>query len=265
MEVDNNRVIEIDNSGAIIWEEADLNYPTDVERLPPPNDPPNTPSVPTGPTEGNFGVSYSYFTDATDPDNNKVRYYFDWGDETGNWTEFVDSGQSAYADHIWIPADTYNIKAKAQDEYGLESPWSPVLTLTIDENRPPDKPSQPLGPSSGKIDTSYIFSTSTTDPEGHQIYFLFDWGDGVESDWSEAFNSGEVANFSYTWTKIGDYQVKVKAKDFYNYESAWSDPLSIKMPINKQLIIELYSKVFNNFSNNLSFLNEILSLYMENC
>jgi len=256
-EANNNRVIEIDNSGTIVWEEADLNYPTDAERLPLPNDPPNTPSQPSGPTAGNLGVSYSYSTYATDPDDNKVKYYFDWGDETGTWTSLVNSGQPASANHIWSSAGTYQVKAKAQDEHELESDWSPVLTVTIAENKPPDKPSTPSGPSSGEVDKTYIYTTSTTDPEGHQIYYLFDWGDGTESDWSESFNSGEVASVSHTWTKKGDYQVKVKAKDVYGNESVWSDPLPVSMPKNKQSIILLSFEFFNKLLDHFSWLEEI--------
>lgn len=39
--------------------------------VPPANNPPATPSLPSGPSSGISGTSYSYSTKATDPDGNK--------------------------------------------------------------------------------------------------------------------------------------------------------------------------------------------------
>ncbi|UCB59030.1 MAG: PKD domain-containing protein, partial [Thermoplasmatales archaeon] len=253
VEADNNRVIEIDDIGTILWEEADLNYPSDAERLPPPNDPPEMPTQPHGPTDGIIGESYSYSTDATDPDDNMVKYYFDWGDETGIWSELVNSGQSVSVEHIWNSSGLYQVKAKAQDEYGLVSEWSPFLLVKIAENKPPEKPNIPTGPSSGEIGKTYIYSTSTIDPEGHKICYLFNWGDGTDSNWSELFNSGETVSISHNWVDIGDYQVIVKAKDIYGNESEWSDPLGVSMPKNKNKILIIVLSY--DFLKNLNFFN----------
>jgi hypothetical protein len=212
----------------------------DTERLLPPNDPPNIPNQPSGITDGNFGISYKYITYTTDPDENEVKYYFDWGDESGIWTNFTASGQQVSADHIWNTAGTFLVKVKAQDIYGLESDWSPVLIVTIAENNPPGKPSTPSGPLSGKIEESYFYSTSSIDPEGHQIYYLFDWGDETVSDWSESFDSGEIASVSHIWMDRGDYQIRVKAKDFYDFESEWSESLGVSMPKNKYTLFPLH-------------------------
>ncbi len=94
-------------------------------------------------------------------------------------------------------------------------------------NEPPEIPSKPDGPSEGIIGVEYTFSTNTTDPEGDDIYYLFDWGDGEDSGWIGPYNSGEMGSALHAWDAEGDYDVTVQAKDVYNVESNWSDPHTI--------------------------------------
>ena len=98
----------------------------------------------------------------------------------------------------------------------------------------PNAPSQPNGITTGKINTEYTYNTSTTDSEGDQIYYWFDWGDGTNSGWTEeGFDSGETATVSHIWRTQGSYNIRVRAKDSEGLQSSWSDPLSITMPKNK--------------------------------
>ena len=94
----------------------------------------------------------------------------------------------------------------------------------------PHKPSTPEGATSGKPGQSYTYSTCTIDPNDDEISYMFDWGDGTTSDWLGPYLSGEVMNTSYTWSKKGSYDVKVKAKDNSGLESEWSDSLPVKIP-----------------------------------
>jgi hypothetical protein len=93
---------------------------------------PETPSKPDGETSGYTGISYPYSTSTIDPNDDHVRYEFDWGDGsttmTGCWYE---SGSTATASHSWSSPGTYNVKVKAQDIYGENSSWSPYLTVNI--------------------------------------------------------------------------------------------------------------------------------------
>lgn len=195
------------------------------------NNPPNTPSTPTGPTSGDIGISYTYATSATDPDGDKIKYYFDWDDGTGDWTALINSGQLTQAPHSWNSAGTYQVKVKAQDDRGAESGWSSTLTVTISGgNNPPNKPSTPTGPTSGKVFTSYTYTSSAIDPEGDKIYIMFDWGDGTNSGWIGPYSSGDTVTASHVWSVQGSYAIKTKAKDVHGEESMWSDPLPISMP-----------------------------------
>ena len=194
------------------------------------NQPPNTPSAPSGPGSGDPGVSYSFTATTIDPDGDQIAFKFDWGDgsESG-WSSYVNSGGSATISHSWSGQMTYQVKAKAKDSYGGESAWSTAHDIVIGE--PPATPSSPSGPGSGMRDVSYSFTATTTDPDGDQVAFKFDWGDGTESAWSSFVGSGESASMSHSWSGEGTYQVKVKAKDAYNAESGWSAALSITIRV----------------------------------
>ena len=103
-------------------------------------------------------------------------------------------------------------------------------------NSPPEKPSKPVGPTSGTPGEEYTYSTSTTDGEGEQILFWFDWDDGTNTGWIGPFNSGETCEANHIWQEKGNYQIRVKAMDINDYESDWSDSLPISMPKNKKSI-----------------------------
>ena len=94
-------------------------------------------------------------------------------------------------------------------------------------SEPPHTPDAPDGPSQWIINVDSIFSTSTIDPNGDSIYYLFDWGDGTFSKWLGPYTSGQTVEEEHAWSEIGEYEVKVRAKDTYNSQSDWSDALII--------------------------------------
>jgi hypothetical protein len=98
------------------------------------------------------------------------------------------------------------------------------------ENQPPYKPVRQTGKINGKVGVEYIYTTHTTDPDEDQVYYWFDWGDGNSSGWVGPYASGAAGSANHTWSKKGTYQIKVKAKDSFDAESEWSDPLEVTMP-----------------------------------
>jgi hypothetical protein len=104
------------------------NYVGIVEVVP---SPPNTPPLPEGLSAGYIGTSYIYSTTTTDPNNDQIKYTFDWGDGSQDITNFVNSGQAS-ANHIWTNPGTYYVKVRATDFGGLSSVWSPSKAVTIE-------------------------------------------------------------------------------------------------------------------------------------
>jgi len=126
---------------------------------------------------------------------------------------------------------TYTVWVNATDPTGsgvYTKAWY-TFTTQQQQNQPPNKPNKPTGETSGKLNTPYTYSTSTTDPDGDQVYYQWDWGDGSTSSWLGPYNSGTIINTTHTWT-VKSSSVKVKAKDSSGAESPWSDPLPITMP-----------------------------------
>jgi hypothetical protein len=124
-------------------------------------------------------------------------------------------------------------------------------------NGRPEKPSKPVGPSSGGIEIEYNFSSNSTDPENEQIYYLFNWGDGSDSGWLGPYESGETVVTSHSWNKRGTYNIKVMVKDIHEYQSEWSEPLSVTLPRNKAINNPLI-QFFENCPNLCPILQKII-------
>ena len=98
-----------------------------------PNQAPNTPRQPTGPTSGYVGTEYTYTSNTTDPNNDQVYYKWSWGTEESDWMGPYASGATVSAVHTWAKTGTYDVKVKAKDTSDAESIWSKALTVTIAE------------------------------------------------------------------------------------------------------------------------------------
>jgi len=90
------------------------------------------------------------------------------------------------------------------------------------------------GPTSSKRGETCSYSAVADDPEGDQIYYLFDWGDGTNTGWIGPYPSGKPVSASHTWFGKGDFQIYVKAKDDFGEddfgnkgESDWYGPLTV--------------------------------------
>lgn len=117
-----------------------IGYAEDISTntmLTPENHAPNTPAKPSGPTNGEAGVTYTYTSYASDPDGDDVCYYWDWGDGSfTTWTSYHLSGETCSASHSWGEQGSYSIKVKAKDDEGLVSDWSPSLPVSMPANSP---------------------------------------------------------------------------------------------------------------------------------
>jgi hypothetical protein len=75
----------------------------------------------------------------------------------------------------------------------------------------------------GQPGVDYTFCISVADPEGDNIFCLWDWGDGSESEWLGPYASGEAICVTHAWSNDGTYSIRVKLKDDQGGESDWSD------------------------------------------
>ena len=126
--------------------------------------------------------------------------------------------------------------------------------MEIFNNDPPATPTI-NGPPSGKAGQSYQYTFSTTDPDGNDVYYYIEWGDGQIEEWDGPHGSGEAVTLSHSWTNQDTYTIRVKAKDEYDAESSW-ETLDVTMPRNRGFLINILQNfpILYQFFQILSFI-----------
>ena len=179
-------------------------------------------------------------------------------DEHGNilWEKIIGGSSYDTTYTVGLTSDGGFISAGMTKSYGTGSNFNAWLVKVSDyENQRPNKPSKPTGKTRGKPGVEYIFSSTATDPDGEQLYYAWDWGDGNYSYWFGPYSSGDLSEATYSWENEGTYEVRVKAKDIHGGESVWSDPLSVTMPRCKTFDFKfnLFNFLFERFSEAFKF------------
>jgi len=106
------------------------------------------------------------------------------------------------------------------------------MLKTPTPSNPPSQPTKPVGPTLGIWHVDYTYTSSATEPDGEQLYYLFDWGDGTSSGWIGPYSSGQTGTASHNWADLGTYNVKVKARDIWGAGSIWSESLVVTITDN---------------------------------
>jgi hypothetical protein len=153
------------------------------------------------------------FVSTLDPDGDDVFYLIDWDDgTTSDWLGPYQSGEIVEISHEWTEPGTYEIKAKAKDIHNGESDWSDPFTIIVDNVRP-NAPTI-TGPNNGKPGESLTFTFNAVDPDGDNVKFIIDWGDG-NSDTTDFVASGTDKSVSNVWDSENTFTITAKAEDEY--------------------------------------------------
>jgi len=158
-----------------------------------------------------------------------VYYLIDWGDGSSSGWIGPYPEEIVIITHTWSSPREYMLKLKGKDIYGNQSDW---LTLKIwiitFENNPPSAPVID-GPKRGRPRTykctlkpgTYNYTFKATDPDGDNVSYYIDWGDGTCEGWIGWYASGEEVIRNHTWNNKGTYTISAKAKDIYGAEGPW--------------------------------------------
>ena len=109
-----------------------------------------------------------------------------------------------------------------------EEPFYAEDTANISATYRPCPPSI-YGNQSGEVDEVLTFFVTGNDPDGDDLYYLIDWGDGSYSEWIGPYESGEEIQVTNSWDSDGTFNVKAKAKDTNGGESDWGAPWPVEI------------------------------------
>ncbi|MEO0081046.1 MAG: PQQ-binding-like beta-propeller repeat protein [candidate division WOR-3 bacterium] len=195
--------------------------------------PPETPGKPVGPDSTWQGAPARFEVTTTQAQSKEVRYVMNWGDGKQDTTvASFASGAKASVYHAWSDTGHYKVKALAilNDDATKASDWSEEATIRVLPNSPPLPPEIDAPLVAVKNVVAY-FSAVTTDPDGNDVGYQFDWGDGKQSVWSDTlvgFLPGNtVWRDTHTYTKLETVSVRCRARDVHKTPGPWSDPVQV--------------------------------------
>ena len=144
----------------------------------------------------------------------------------------------------------YIVGGMTSTEFGDPECDAILYKINPFDNGQPTKPTI-TGNHKGKPDTKYTFTASSSDPDNQQIFYMWDWGDGNYSEWLNTTKA------TYSWANEDNFEIKVLVKDFYGYESEWSDPFAFSTP--KSKTVNPIYWLFENFP----ILSQILQQFLK--
>jgi len=162
--------------------------------------------------------------------NNFIHNLRNANDEGGNnWDNGYPSGGNYWSDYIGLD----NFHGPNQDKSGSDGIGDTIYEIPCEHgtdnypfmeqygwfNEPPNSPTL-VGPSKCNAGTEYYFRISSYDPDGEDVYFWIDWGDGDIEVWIGPYEPNEEEILYHTWDTRAPYIIKAKAKDESGAESA---------------------------------------------
>ncbi|MDD2889796.1 MAG: hypothetical protein PHE49_04045 [bacterium] len=195
--------------------------------------------------------------DSGDPDKDTVFYtvYFDTSSsftspdtiikDSSCFTSTTVSYELPYNLDI---ATTYYWKVSARDNFNKISVGD--LWFFTTENTPGNAPNTPGTPNISTslcyVDEPVIATATTADPDNDSILYMFDYGDGSPTHWTQPIASGQTVVDTHIYNIpfhcYGYFYIKVKAKDKGGRRSDWSDSIQVPVKIREGAIFVCFQK-----------------------
>jgi hypothetical protein len=174
------------------------------------------------------GYSWGSFGSTNSSDALQTKLFWDWFFDVANNSQSTFNWQLgkglAWSKDTLAPTLNWDYmwRAVLQDRLLFADP-AQLFRSPREVNRPPYFTTMKWSPDVG-------LTLSATDPEGEDVFYMVDWGDGSITQWLGPYDSGMEETFTHTWSTPGDYSIRARAKDFWGARSDWSNPLLVHIP-----------------------------------
>lgn len=153
---------------------------------------------------------------------------------------------------------TYYWRIDTWDSGGLKTEGD-IWVFSTGLNHPPDAPTI-IGPTEIKAGEEACYNFTATDPDGHDVTYYVDWGDGNRGWIDGYYKSGETVTLCHTWENQGNYVIRAKAKDKYGAVGP-EGTLPITVPRNRAISYNpLLLKLLEQFSHMFPIIRHLLGL-----
>ena len=249
------QIIAIDNLGESttgpVWE---------FTTRPPPDNPPYTPSNPSpsnGAIDCDINIDLSWTGGDPDPEDTVVYdIYLDANNPNPTTKIADDQTETTFDPGALNNGVTYYWKVYAKDNNKVVT-RGPVWHFTTIEavNHAPSAPTI-TGPSAGKPGISYDYIFNAVDPDGNEVLYIINWGDG-NTDTTALTFSGTDVTVSHTWNSQGTFTITSKAQDSKGLTGPDSTPAIMIITKNKAINAPLL-KFLQSYSNLFPMLQKII-------
>ena len=209
------------------------------------NQPPNQSEI-NGPKHGEVDETLTYTFLAEDFEGNDIKYFIDWDDGNTEWTAYHSSGEKVEVTHEWHSNGDYEITSYAVDNYENQGKTSNPYLIRIGD-QPPAAPTI-NGPKNGIPGKEYDFTFVTTDPEGDDVYYEIEWGDGSGIPVFGPVESGDEIKLSHTYSTRGTFIIRSRANDSFGKLSDWKE-FEIVIPRSRIVNLNILKWVFIRLAN----------------
>ncbi len=209
------------------------------------NLPPNQP-VCINPLDGSTDVPIdtNLTWSSSDPEGENLTYDIYFGTTSPPSLISANQSETTYDLYDLQYCELYYWQIVAWDEQGA-STSGPIWCFSTICNGPPNKP-RINGPTSGKPGKTYSYTFVSDDPNGDNVSYEIDWGDGQIDPWDGPHKSNTVITRDHSWENQGIFKISARAKDIYDFIGDWGE-LDVEIPRNKEIYNPFVYRLFERF------------------